>query len=407
MTDSVATLGAMKAALGGLDRGVDDGTRIDRIRLLEELKGAVAAAQARDAADFAASQRAEQVAQGVRAERAGRGIAKQVGMARRTSPWHAARYVGWATILTSELPATFAELAAGRITEWRAMIVARETIWLSREGRATVDARLAARLHGWNDRQVEAAVKALAYQLDREGYVARLGKAAADRRVTVRPAPDVMAMLTATLPVAQAVAAYAALKTHADTLIATGDPRTRGQIMADTLVARLTGQEPAEDVAVEINLIMTDQTLFDGDEAPATVVGHGPIPAWLARRLVFGPRDTVPRWIRRLYTHPGTGQLSAMDSRRRIFTTNQRHFITLRDQTCRTPYCGAPIRHIDHVQPYGQGGPTSIDNAQGLCAACNLAKQAPGWSTTTDGQTIITRTPTGHWYPSRPPDVAA
>ena len=50
-----------------------------------------------------------------------------------------------------------------------------------------------------------------------------------------------MTYLTGLLPVAQGVAVHAALTRAADTLRATGDPRTRGQIMADTLVARVTG----------------------------------------------------------------------------------------------------------------------------------------------------------------------
>jgi hypothetical protein len=93
-----------------------------------------------------------------------------------------------------------------------------------------------------------------------------------------------------------------------------------------------------------------------------------------------------------------------MDTRRRLFTTNQRKFIALRDQTCRTPWCDAPIRHTDHVRPANHGGKTSVSNGAGLCAACNFAKQAPGW-TARPGPSghIDLITPTGHHYRSRPP----
>ena len=97
-----------------------------------------------------------------------------------------------------------------------------------------------------------------------------------------------------------------------------------------------------------------------------------------------------------------------MESRRRCFTPAQRHYIALRDQHCRTPYCDAPIRHIDHVHPAHHGGPTSLTNAQGYCAACNHARQAPGWHATTPtgdaGAEVLITTPTGHHYPSHPPD---
>ena len=305
---------------------------------------AAQAAQAQETARFAASQRAAQAALGVPADRQGRGVAAQVGLALRVSPNRAQRYVGWATILTSELPQTFAALQAGRIGEWRALIVARETIWLSREDRAQVDTELAPRLESLGDAKLEAAAKKIAYRLDPTGFLARSRAAEKDRRVSLRPAPDCMTRLTALLPVKQGVAAYAALKQAADSTTAVGDVRGRGQIMADTLVERVTGQQHADDVPVEVHLVMTDRTLLAASDTDATEPGHldgyGPIPAGLARELALD--GTAPRWIRRLFTTPGTGQLVAMESRRRTFTRAQRLFLRLRDHTCRTPYCDAP-----------------------------------------------------------------
>ncbi|WP_375499799.1 HNH endonuclease [uncultured Jatrophihabitans sp.] len=205
--------------------------------------------------------------------------------------------------------------------------------------------------------------------------------------------------------------------------------------MADTLVERITGQATADAVPVEIELIMTDTSLFGpsthGDDThtdisddetteaagaaeadePALLVGFGPIPAGLAREIALGTLDksaddTARRQIRRLFLHPATGQLAAMESTSRLFTTNQRRFIRFRDQGhCRTPWCDAPIRHTDHVKPHSQGGQTHTDNGAGACQACNHAKQAPGWTTqpAPDGS-IITTTPTGHQYRSQLPD---
>jgi len=48
--------------------------------------------------------------------------------------------------------------------------------------------------------------------------------------------------------VEQDVAAWAALKRPTDTVSGGGDPGTRDQIMADTLVERLTGQQTAADI---------------------------------------------------------------------------------------------------------------------------------------------------------------
>ena len=87
-----------------------------------------------------------------------------------------------------------------------------------------------------------AAAKEIACRLDVQAVVDRAAKAEADRTVTIRPAPDTMTYVTALLPVAQGVGVYAALKRAADT---TFDDRSRGQVMADTLVERVTGR-PAE-----------------------------------------------------------------------------------------------------------------------------------------------------------------
>jgi hypothetical protein len=403
-----AELAGMRSVLAGLEQRVSDGRRIDRLRRFAELEAALAAAKAREVAAFTASQRAAQAALGVPAERVGRGVAAQVGLALRISPAAAQRYVGWAVVLTRELPQTLAALRQGRVAPWRALLVARETLWLSREHRAQVDRELAPKLEMLGDRAVAAEARRIGYRLDPAGFVARTQAAAADRRVMLRPAPDTMVRLCALLPVPQGVAAYAALTRTADTTTAAGDPRGRAQIMADTLVQRLTGQSQPDAVPVEVTLVLSAQTLLGTSSEPGEIHGYGPLPAPTARALAL--HTDAPRWLRRLFTSPTSGQLIAMETTRRTFTPAQRHYLRLRDRTCRTPYCDAPIRHADHITPHHAGGPTTITNAQGYCQHCNHTKQAPGWTTTTtttshDGpHTVTTTTPTGHHYTSQAPD---
>ena len=391
-----------------LDRSVDDAGRVSQLELLERLKSAAAAAQAVVTVDFAASQRAEQVAAGVPAARLGLGVGAQVGLARRDSAFRGGRYLGLAQALTSELPATLAALRVGDVSEWRATIVCRETACLDPADRRTADAELAPVLAGLGDREVEAAARAVAYRLDPRAFVDRSAAAAKDRTVTLRPAPDTMSRLGGFLPVAQGVAAHTALATEADRCRAEGDPRSRGQIMADTLVQRVTGQQTADAVPVEVQLVMSEQTLLAGGDEPAELAGAGgPVPAAVARAMVTDPDATV--WLRRVYTRPADGTLVAMDSTRRRFPTGLRRLLAVRDRTCRTPWCGAPIRHTDHVVPVEDGGRTSAANGQGLCEACNYTKQAPSWRATPApgpagaGDWVEITTPTGHRYTSRPP----
>ena len=142
--------------------------------------------------------------------------------------------------------------------------------------------------------------------------------------------------------------------------------------MADTLVTRVTGQATADAVPIGLHLVMSDTALLRQDCEPGRIVGHGPVPAALARRLVT-TAPAVTSWVKRLYEAP-TG-LVATESRSRCFPEGLTELITIRDDTCTTPWCDAPIRHIDHITPWANDGPTSIENGQGLCAQCNLEKR--------------------------------
>ena len=149
---------------------------------------------------------------------------------------------------------------------------------------------------------------------------------------------------------------------------------------------------------------MTDRTLLDGDDEPAQLIGHGPVPAALARHLVLADHTTRV-WIRRLYTDPHTGLLTDTDHRPRLFPPAARDYLAARDHTCRTPYCDAPIAHADHAIPAARGGQTTLTNGDGRCQACNYTKDATGWTTSVDPDgTITTTTPTGHRHQSRPPN---
>ncbi len=399
---------------------LSDADRIDLLRTLEELTGTVRAVQAEVTVAFDASQRAEQATAGVRADRQSRGIGAQVGMARRDSPHRGSRHVGLARTLLSELPHTYAALRAGVLTEWRATIVARETAVLTAEDRANVDRVVCADLAGLDglgDKKLEARVRRLAYRLDPAAAVRRAGKAAEDRRVSVRPAPDVMSQVSALLPAAQGVAVYAALKRAADSAMAGGDDRSRSQVMADTLVERVTGQSSADATPVAVDLVIpADALLSQGADPHAApeLIGYGPVPAGWARDLIRTAAATAGEpaasWLRRVFADPVTGELVAMDSRQRSFPAGLEHLIAIRDAgICRTPWCGAPIRHQDHVVPAVDGGETSAANGQGLCAQCNHAKQAPGWEARPVAggprHQVVTSTPTGHTYRSTAPPL--
>lgn len=423
---------ALAVATGpqGIGRDVD-AERIDLIRALEDLKNSAAALQSVVTAAFDTSQQAQQRVAGEPSERLGRGVAAQVALARRVSPHRGQQHLSLARILHGELPCTLAAWRSGRITERAATFIARGTTCLSREDRLRVDEQVAADLDAverLGERGVQSQVAAQAARLDPAAVVDSRRRAETERCVTLRPAPDTMTYLTALLPVAQGVAVFAALTRAADRARATGATRSRGQVMADTLCRSILAPGPAaaDDGELEaapgapagvptgtevvINLVMTERQLFGvgpNSEGEVFLEGYGLVDADLARQVAaLTPADRV--WLRRLYAHPTSGELVATDSRRRQFPPGLQRLIRLRDQHCRTPWCRAPIRQGDHALSHARSGSTSLRNGQGLCQACNLAKESAGW-TSTPGDTrpgrhrVVTTTPTGHRYATGPP----
>ncbi|MFL6047428.1 MAG: DUF222 domain-containing protein, partial [Propionibacteriaceae bacterium] len=396
---------------------VSDAVRIDRITRLEKLRAATAALQVAESVRFAQSQVAEQLAADVHPEQIGRGIAEQIGLACRIAPASAARRLNIARALWCELPNTYSQLVAGDMHEKIAETVVSETQHLDAEIRGAVDQQL--KTAGITRMGVKAATAAIcktAYEADRDGYVQRGRTERKHRRVGMRPAPDTMAVLSGYLPVEQGVACYAALRKHADTAKASGDGRTRDQIMADTLVERLTGQTTAADVNLELQIMMPLQTLLDPNSAtPAMIPGYGPLPTDLARDILITSQGR--KWWRRLFTAPSasktySGPIVGGDPHKRCFDGWLASLIRLRDQeTCRNPFCGAPIRHLDHITRHTDGGATSYSNGRGTCERCNYTREMPGWQISViDAEhldkphTMIITTPTGHHYLSRAPD---
>jgi hypothetical protein len=94
---------------------------------------------------------------------------------------------------------------------------------------------------------------------------------------------------------------------------------------------------------------------------------------------------------------------------RYVQTPAQRRFVKTRDRTCRQPHCGQPVGRVDldHVHPYGAGGPTDCDN---LCCLCRrhhrLKTHAKGWRfVLADHGVLRVTTPSGITRTTRPPGL--
>jgi hypothetical protein len=137
-------------------------------------------------------------------------------------------------------------------------------------------------------------------------------------------------------------------------------------------------------------------TLLGLDEQPGELVGHGPIPAALARRLAADPSGT---W-RRLVTDP-LGRLVDYGRTRYRPPAGLREHVLARDFTCRFPTCTRPARRsdIDHIHRWVDGGVTAEPNLLVLCERHHKAKDDGRWKAQLNADRSVTWTsPTGRTY---------
>lgn len=434
--------------------------RVALLDQLETLKNVCAGAQATVTVDLheqAAREREQDEGTLGHARRERAGVTAEVALARRVSPVRSRNLIDLARTLEARLPHTQDALRHGRVSEWAASVVVRTTADLTDGQALAVDAALAPVLGRCSETQLEKKATALVYEADKRSHLERTTKAVRDRHVSIRPVANGMVRLSALLPLAEGIAAYACLDAAASALRASGAEETKAALRADELVRRITGIDPTvSGVPVEIGIVMTDRTLFADGGQSARVPGYGPVPAAVARMLAaYGStrpstaaliRDREGResredhaagtagaagaagtagtagaacaagtagaaaWVRRLFTDPVDGTLAAMDARRRLFSGALRRFIIARDQECATPCCGARVRSIDHLERARDGGVTSADNGQATCEACNLDKETERLTTTvvrgSDGRRGVRfRTRYGQTRTTGPPPV--
>ncbi|HWD51232.1 MAG TPA: DUF222 domain-containing protein [Acidimicrobiales bacterium] len=138
--------------------------------------------------------------------------------------------------------------------------------------------------------------------------------------------------------------------------------RTPGQRRADAAeeMARRSRTAPPDGIPPKplINVLIDFPTLGGRicELAQGMAITPGSLVPWIDRadfeRAVFEPPDRV--------------QVSATA---RLFTGATRRGIQLRDRECTHPYCDRPAVdcQVDHIQPYGQDGPTTQENGRLLC----------------------------------------
>src|SRR5690625_3736939 len=289
------------------------------------------------------------------------------------------------------MPNLLGALTDGKITADIAHKAASKASSLEPEECRELDKLLGERLpdlDGAGTRRWGQEISAAIQGLDPDGAAGRHQRARRERCVSLRPGEHGMATLSARLAGIDAAQAHKRLSLEAERLRAGGDRRGHQAIMADVLVDTILGRdEQMDSTTLDIGLIITDRALFSPDEGEvAQVEGYGAVPAEAVReqlraalRAPESPQQdrygsdgpTVRAVLRRLYTHPTSGELVAVESKAKAFPPALARFLRWRDLSCRGPFCNAAIRQSDHIVPRSTGGATSIDNGQGACAHDN------------------------------------
>ena len=377
--------------------GADGALSLDRLSAtetiavlsrLQELSGAVAAVQARalihleEAVTEDSRRREETPKQARKVARA------EASAALKQSKSCAGQSMSSCRRLVRSMPGMLTALAHGRIVPASAHRVGRTMAPASPEQRAQVDQILTAHLPYLEDCGPEewgGEAEKVLHGLDPHGAAERHRTAKKERSVTVRRGEHGMCTLTARLPGLDGARIRKGLSIAAERARAHGDRRGHQQIMADLFADALIGRgEGIDPSTLEIGVIITDRSLLAPDHADAaTIEGYGTVPYEHIRQEMQEAMsaaeedpDLAPA-LRRLYPDEDDGQLVAVESTARSFPPALARFLRIAHQTCRAPHCDASIRQNDHIVPRAQGGATSLDNGNGLCAMDNQ-KEAAG-----------------------------
>ena len=378
--DAAAVTGWI-TALAFMDHAVGDAELNNRISALEDLKAAAAAAQARATVALRRlPTHAPRPPPGYPPTRSAKASAPR-------SPWPGGNPRARGRPLARHCQSPGHRNAThprrpehGKLNEWRATILVRETACLTLEDRHAVDAELAADTGALDGYRRPPDPPWPAHR--RTGWTRLSPRPRPQSRIgpagQLPPRPGHHDLPDRILPVAAGVAVYAALTRHADALKAAGDPRSRP---AHGRQPRRTRHRQPRRPQQHRNPTHHDRPhpaprrqrtrrparlRHRPRPPPATSSPHPPTnpgkPPAKAASHAAGPRPE-PCAGRPGTRKSGSGSAgstpppapetsSAWTPNDGSCPTGLRGLITTRDDTCRTPYCDAPIRHADHIIPW-------------------------------------------------------
>ncbi|MGH3367305.1 MAG: DUF222 domain-containing protein [Nocardioidaceae bacterium] len=361
--------------------------------------------------------------------------ATEVAAATRESEYRSHQMLHTATTLGSDLPATAALLAAGRISGYQAHLIAVEIdklvdTTLTPAVEATIIAVITADNTGVTAEidlvaattaEIRTIAQRTVAEAEPDQHEKRHKRAYTDRVLTRRPGEDGMATLTLHHSSIVVDTIYHRLGLIARNTHEADDRRTLDQRVADLAAGLLSGQtvpvttptSALEDgaapaltnethgaPAARVNITLSLATLMGFSDRPSRLQDGQTIPACIARQIANQPNSV---WYRLLTDDTGRMlELSARGYRPGAALTRsvQAEHPVCVQIGCRHPAHGC---ESDHETPWPTGA-TTLANLSPKCPRHHRGKTAGHFHSHKDADGTNTWTyPTGHTYARHPP----
>ncbi len=164
-----------------------------------------------------------------------------------------------------------------------------------------------------------------------------------------------------------------------------GDDVTTADDVTDTADDDTAGDDPSSlidgpptcSVMVRVDLDALLRGHTEGDEC-CEIDHQGPVPVAMARDLA---NDSFLRLV-----FHRAGDIRAVSHQGRTINRTLRTALVHRDTTCVVPGCRTSFGlEIDHIIPFAEGGPTTLDNLALLCHHHHFLKTYEGWILSWEG----------------------
>ncbi|KIC62621.1 HNH endonuclease signature motif containing protein, partial [Pseudarthrobacter phenanthrenivorans] len=156
---------------------------------------------------------------------------------------------------------------------------------------------------------------------------------------------------------------------------------------------------PRADVLITVPVF----ALLGLTDEPAELDGYGPIPAFMARKLVADGADS----FHRVLVDPRDGAPLEIGRTRYRLTPAIKRWLRIRDRKCSFPGCSnhTPDNDTDHLTAWHHGGATDVSNLAQLCPKHHRLKHHSHWTPdpATPDEPPGWTSPTGrHYNPEHP-----